>query len=47
MKTLIASTFALMIFAGSAAAGTGTFVPNDVDHFGTDRFWEQVSQGTQ
>jgi len=47
MKTLIASTFAVIILAGSAVAGTGSFVPNDADHFGTDRYWEQVSQGTQ
>jgi len=45
MKTLIASTFAIMIFAGSASASS-TFVPNDRDHFGTDRYWEQVEQNS-
>lgn len=43
MKTLIASTFAVMILAG----GTGTFVSNDADNFGTDRFWVDVGQGNQ
>lgn len=40
MKALITSTFAVMILAG----GLGTFVPNDADHFGTDRYWEQQRQ---
>jgi len=42
MKKLITSTFAIMILAG----GIGTFVPNDVDHFGTDRYWEHVEQNS-
>ena len=47
MKTIIASTFAVMILASSAGASTGKFVANDADHFGTDRYWEAVSQGNQ
>ena len=42
MKSLIASTFAVMILAG----GFGAFVPNDTDHFGSDRYWEQIEQGS-
>lgn len=41
MKALITSTFAVMILAG----GIGTFVPNDRDHFGSDRYWEHIEQG--
>jgi len=46
MKTLIVSTLAIMLFAGSASASS-TFVANDVDHFGTDRYWVAVGQGDQ
>ena len=42
MKTLITSTLAIMVLAG----GIGTFISNDRDHFGTDRYWEQVEQNS-
>ena len=37
MKTLISSTFAIMLLAG----GIGALPANDADLFGTDRYWEQ------
>ena len=40
MKTLIASTLAIMILAG----GVGTFRANDADFWGTDHYWEHMTE---
>ena len=40
MKQIFGTALAVMILAG----GVGTFVPNDTDHWGSDRYWTQLQQ---
>ena len=40
MKILITSALAIMILAG----GAGTFMPNDADYWGTDHYWDHISE---